>query len=107
MGASQQHDGKYNEYYRTCLLYLAHVRLDTDDIPTDEKQRIAFHLAVSALLGDEIHNFGEFIDNPITVALPEQGCGWLLDLLRAFNTGDLSQYQQISQEHATALRQHL
>lgn len=99
-----QYKAEYNAYYRTCLLYLAHVRLDTDDIPTAEKQKLALNLGIAALLGDEIHNFGEFINNPIVNSLPEAGYGWLLELLRAFNSGDLGSYQKIIVAHEAELR---
>eukprot|EP01062_Namystynia_karyoxenos_P074614 TRINITY_DN71577_c0_g1_i1.p1 TRINITY_DN71577_c0_g1~~TRINITY_DN71577_c0_g1_i1.p1 ORF type:complete len:423 (+),score=183.29 TRINITY_DN71577_c0_g1_i1:93-1271(+) len=99
---------RYNEFYGTSLLYLAHVRIDApDEMPPSEKCELAFNLGVAALLGDEIHNFGELINNPIVSTLPDAGHSWLLQLLKAFNAGDLKEYERITRENERELRQHL
>eukprot|EP00756_Hemistasia_phaeocysticola_P028454 Hpha_TRINITY_DN16175_c3_g5::TRINITY_DN16175_c3_g5_i1::g.6842::m.6842/K03039/PSMD13, RPN9; 26S proteasome regulatory subunit N9 len=108
VAAAQRVEGKYNEFYHSSLLYLAHVRLDSaEEIPPAEKQELAFNLGIAALLGDEIHNFGELINNPIITALSDGGLSWLEALLKAFNAGDLKEYHQITEKHQAELVKHV
>lgn len=48
---------EYAQYYKSALLYLACVNLD--ELSPEEKVGRAYDLAISALLGDMIYNFGE------------------------------------------------
>lgn len=49
----------YAKYYKHALLYLACVNID--DLSVAEKASRANDLALSALLGDSIYNFGELV----------------------------------------------
>jgi len=105
VAAAQRMEGKHNEFYHSSLMYLAHVHLE--EIPAGEKQALAFNLSIAALLGDEIHNFGELINNPIISALDGAGLSWLHSLLKAFNAGDLKEYHQITEKHQAELMKHV
>ncbi|CAG8573312.1 538_t:CDS:2 [Ambispora leptoticha] len=48
---------EYAEYYKNALLYLACINLE--NLTTEDKVERAYDLAISALLGDTIYNFGE------------------------------------------------
>ncbi|KAK3070794.1 26S proteasome regulatory subunit [Teratosphaeriaceae sp. CCFEE 6253] len=102
--AQASHD--FAAYYRTTLLYLACVDLAT--LPEDERRRIAYALAIAALVSETIYNFGELLLHPILDSLTSTEHAWLRDLLFAFNRGDLGAYT-ILQNHLEAnslLQQH-
>ncbi|KAF9963054.1 26S proteasome regulatory subunit [Modicella reniformis] len=102
----------YAKYYKNALLYLACV--NTDDIPQTEKISRANDLALSALLGDSIYNFGELLMHPILESLVGTEREWLKNLLFAFNSGDIGKFEALAphfaqenilQSNITALRQ--
>lgn len=49
----------YPQYYHNALLFLSSVSLD--ELTDVEKQERAFELAISALLGEGLYNFGELV----------------------------------------------
>ncbi|GJJ78095.1 26S proteasome regulatory subunit N9 [Entomortierella parvispora] len=102
----------YAKYYKHALLYLACVNID--DLSTAEKASRANDLALSALLGDSIYNFGELLMHPILESLVGTEREWLKNLLYAFNSGDIGKFEalaphfsqeQILQNNITSLRQ--
>lgn len=100
-----QHE--FAKYYRTTLLYLACVDLKQN--PETDRQRIAYDLAIAALVSESIYNFGELLLHPILNDLADTRNKWLGDLLFAFNRGDLHAYT-ILQQHLSderLLQQHL
>ncbi|KAL9651186.1 hypothetical protein ABK040_008257 [Willaertia magna] len=82
-----------NEFYKNQLLYLAYTKIE--DVPLIEQQSIAFDLGIAALLGDAIYNFGEFLQHPIVESLNGTQAEWLYRLLKAFNRGDIKEYEQL------------
>ncbi|CAG8543724.1 7217_t:CDS:2 [Ambispora gerdemannii] len=74
---------EYAEYYKNALLYLACINLET--LTTDDKVERAYDLAISALLGDTIYNFGELLMHPILESLTNTPHEWLKNLLFEFN----------------------
>lgn len=85
-----QAKGDYNNYYRNMLLYLS--SLEKGKLATfadDHKQGLARDLAIAALLGDDIYNFGELLLHEILGSLAP----WLRELLDAVNHGDLTAFQ--------------
>ncbi|KAK3830169.1 MAG: hypothetical protein JOS17DRAFT_747165 [Linnemannia elongata] len=102
----------YAKYYKNALLYLACVNID--DLSTAEKASRANDLALSALLGDSIYNFGELLMHPILESLVGTEREWLKNLLFAFNSGDIGKFEALAphfaqetilQSNITALRQ--
>lgn len=83
-----KHD--FAPYYRTTLLYLACIDLESLNQP--ERQQLAYDLSVAALVSDSIYNFGELLLHPILDSLKDTQNSWLRDLLLAFNRGDLGAY---------------
>ncbi|KFA66724.1 hypothetical protein S40285_08502 [Stachybotrys chlorohalonatus IBT 40285] len=85
----------FTNYYRTALLYLACI--DLSSLDDDERYRRAYYLSVAALISNSIYNFGELLLHPIldTLAKSEDDV-WLRDLLFAFNRGDLTAYDTLS-----------
>lgn len=85
----------FANYYRTALLYLACIDLST--MSPEERHRRAYYLSVAALVSNSIYNFGELLLHPILDALAQsEDDSWLRDLLFAYNRGDLSGYEALS-----------
>ncbi|CAH0050094.1 unnamed protein product [Clonostachys solani] len=105
----------FSNYYRTALLYLACI--DLDSISESERGKRAYFLSVAALVSNSIYNFGELLLHPILDVLKENDdVSWLRDLLFAFNRGDLAAFDVLSDhisdnrllaEHSDHLRQKL
>ena len=53
-------------------------------------------LAIAALLGDSIYNFGELLMHPILASLKSTAHGWLYDLLFALNAGDIGKFDGLT-----------
>ncbi|CAK9173468.1 unnamed protein product [Ilex paraguariensis] len=64
---------------------------------------LAFDLSLSALLGENIYNFGELLAHPIIKSLLGTKVEWLYYILEAFNSGDLVRYQELCHVHRAAL----
>ncbi|KAG5985318.1 hypothetical protein E4U55_006798 [Claviceps digitariae] len=103
----------FANYYRTSLLYLACI--DLSSLSDEERHRRAYYLSVAALVSSSIYNFGELLLHPILDALAQsEDDAWLRNLLFAFNRGDLTAYDLLSNnissnkllnEHSAHLRQ--
>lgn len=85
--------GDHASYYRDALRFLGCVKLE--DVPDSERKERAFNLSLAALLGEGVYNFGELLAHPILMALKETDNKWLVDLLFAFNSGNLDQFEQM------------
>ena len=96
-----QSTNDFTAYYRTTLLYLACV--EVNELAQRERQRLAYDLAIAALVSEEIYNFGELLLHPVLESLANTPHAWLRDLLYAFNRGDLNAYT-ILQNHLDANR---
>ena len=83
--------GAYNSYYKNALLYLACI--DHTSVPKEELTQRAHDLALSALIGDKIFNFGELLTHPIFNCLDNTKFDWLKEILHVFNSGDLATFE--------------
>jgi 26S proteasome regulatory subunit N9 len=101
--ASQYHKAmqEFSEFYKQGLLYLAHVPVES--LPEETKKDLAVDLSLAALLGEDVYNFAELIAHPIVRSLAGTPFDWLLDLLNAFNAGDLFAYDALCLAKADAL----
>lgn len=88
-----QVSGNHNEYYKDALRFLGCA--DLDQIPIEEQQERAFYLGLAGLLGNEVFNFGELLQHPILESLRDTPRQWLIDLLYAFNSGDIAKMDGI------------
>ncbi|ULU06065.1 hypothetical protein L5515_014278 [Caenorhabditis briggsae] len=82
--------GDFAGYYREALRYLGVE--DAKNLSAEEKQVHAVLLGFAALLGENVHNFGELLAHPIIKALEGSREQWLVDVLLAFNAGDLPRF---------------
>lgn len=101
--SSQYHKFRqeFAEFYKNTLLYLAYTTVES--LSESFKLDLAFDLSLSALLGDNIYNFGELLSHPIINSLLGTKAEWVHDILQAFNTGDLIRYQELCHLHNAAL----
>lgn len=90
--------GNHCLYYRDALRFLGCSHYE--DLSEEEAHAKAFALALAALLGESIFNFGELLQHPIVASLKSRH-QWLIDLLNAFNTGNLEQFQQLRPQWIT------
>ncbi|KAL1315800.1 26S proteasome non-ATPase regulatory subunit 13 homolog B [Arachis hypogaea] len=102
--SSQYHKSRqeFAEFYKSALLYLAYTSVES--LSDSFKLDLAFDLSLSALLGDNIYNFGELLAHPIIKSLLGTKVEWLYYILQAFNSGDLVRYQELCRVHSAALR---
>lgn len=91
--------GRHAEFYRSSLRFLGCTDIST--MSKDEQSKQAFFLALAALLGEGVYNFGELLAHPVLDTLKETENGWLVDLLLAFNTGDVPRFRQIKPKWST------
>lgn len=83
--------GDHAQYYRTALRYLGCIELETLSLST--QQQHAFYLGLAALLGEGVYNLGELLAHPVLETLKSTENAWLVDLLYAFNSGDINKFE--------------
>jgi len=93
--------GPAHEFYTHALLLLAYEPLS--QMPREEAVTISFDLGIAALVGENLYNFGELLEHPVISVLQETEFAWLAHLLRAFNAGDIAQYEVLVAAHHTQL----
>uniref|UniRef100_A0A915IS60 26S proteasome non-ATPase regulatory subunit 13 n=1 Tax=Romanomermis culicivorax TaxID=13658 RepID=A0A915IS60_ROMCU len=85
--------GDYAAYYRDALRYLGCI--DLSKLTSEDKSFQAFCLGIAALLGEDIYNFGELLAHPILDAMKGTSYYYIVDLLNAFNAGDLKKFDYL------------
>lgn len=91
--------GNHCKYYRNSLRYLGCLS-DNDESfknPQAAQRERAFTMALAALLGDEIFNFGELLQHPIINCI-DPSKRWVVELLEAFNTGDIGKFEALKSQ---------
>ena len=84
-------EGKHREFYATSLNYLGCT--DLEDLSKEEQAKHAFYLALAAILGDKVYNFGELLTHKVLDSLKGTENAWLTDLLFVFNSGDVAEFR--------------
>eukprot|EP01060_Flectonema_neradi_P008422 TRINITY_DN1601_c0_g1_i1.p1 TRINITY_DN1601_c0_g1~~TRINITY_DN1601_c0_g1_i1.p1 ORF type:complete len:407 (+),score=51.65 TRINITY_DN1601_c0_g1_i1:73-1221(+) len=97
-------EAKYDEFYKTSLLYIAHVK--TELLPESVQEAIAFEVGIAAVLSKSIHNFGELIHHPIIETLKKSNNAWLAELLSCFNVGNFDAYSELAKQHGKSMEQY-
>jgi len=83
------------QYYRNALRYLG-CREDLNAAFDADYEPIGFKLCLAALLADDVYNFGELLQHKILEPVRAGANKWIVDLLEAFNSGDINQVQALS-----------
>ncbi len=86
------------EVFNSALLYLSYTPIDR--IPEAERIEFSFQVSMAALVGREIFNFGELLERPVVRVLEDGKYAWALDLLKAFNEGDVKTYEATVAKYA-------
>jgi len=92
--------GDHAQYYRTALRFLGCIELNT--LSLEAQQQHAFFLGLAALLGDGVYNLGELLAHPILETLRNTPNVWLVELLYAFNSGDINKFDSMK-KHWSAI----
>ncbi|CAL8073752.1 unnamed protein product [Calicophoron daubneyi] len=85
--------GQHAEYYREALRFLGCVKLE--DLSEAEQKAWAFSVGLAAMLGEGVYNFGELLTHDVLKSLENTTDAWLVDLLSAFNRGDINQLEAL------------
>ncbi|XP_030749020.1 26S proteasome non-ATPase regulatory subunit 13 [Sitophilus oryzae] len=85
--------GDHAQYYRTALRYLGCI--DIDILSEETKMQHAFFLGLAALLGEGVYNLGELLAHPVLQTLNTTDNSWLIELLYAFNSGDIKKFDNM------------
>ena len=89
-------------FYDAVLRYLAHTPLER--VPAAEQRQLALGMALAALAGDDIYNFGALLGHPLFDAQLRDS--WLGQLLAAVNVGDIDAYERLLTAHKAVVAQH-
>lgn len=88
--------GTPQEYFSNAMLYLTYTPLN--EIEPKQQIQLAQDISLSALLGAQIYNFGEFLQHPILNLLKESDSNthtWIPTMLNQFNQGDIAGFEQL------------
>ncbi|KAK9876045.1 hypothetical protein WA026_011155 [Henosepilachna vigintioctopunctata] len=91
--------GDHAQYYRTALRYLGCIDLET--LTPEVKHQHAFFLGLAALLGEGVYNLGELLAHPILNSLKGTENYWIVELLFAFNSGDIGKFETMKSQWST------
>eukprot|EP01031_Cornospumella_fuschlensis_P032049 gene32049-38753_t len=93
--------GQPTAFYRAALVFLSFAVLE--DLDAAFRRQLGEDMAVAALTGEQIYNFGEVLATPILLALRQQGgdaaAAFLLPLVEAVSRGQVPAAQQLLQQH--------
>lgn len=91
--------GKHKDFYRSSLRFLGCT--DIGDMSKEELAKHAFFLSLAALLGDKVFNFGELLAHKVLDSLKGGDNEWLIDILFAFNSGDVAKFRALKPKWST------
>ena len=100
--------GEKNPYFwprARCRVVLRNAMPAGYQMSKEEALTISFDLGIAALVGEGLYNFGELLEHPVVTTLEETEFAWLAELLRAFNAGDIAQYESLVGQHHAKLHQ--
>lgn len=69
--------------------------IDLNTLTSAEQEQHAFFLGLAALLGEGIYNIGELLAHPVLQSLNGTPNSWLVQLLHAFNNGDIAALERL------------
>eukprot|EP01133_Synstelium_polycarpum_P003776 gene3776-4355_t len=93
-----------SEFYQNALMYLSYCKLET--LSAEAQSSLAFDLGIAALVGENVYSFGDLIVHPILKSLEGTPNAWLILLLKAFNIGDIVQYESLIAKYRDSIAHH-
>ncbi|CAL1543220.1 unnamed protein product [Lymnaea stagnalis] len=91
--------GNHAQYYQEALRFLGCTELK--DMPKAEQAERAFNIGLAAVIGDGVYNFGELLAHDILASLKGSDKEWLIDLLYAFNSGNIDKFTGLKDKWST------
>ena len=67
-------------------------------MPSAEQADRAFNIGLAAIVGDGVYNFGELLAHDILAALNGTPNEWLIQVLYAFNSGDIEKFNALKEK---------
>lgn len=89
--------GPPQEFYRAALMYLGYTMCDS--LPIEERYTLATDMALAAISGEDVYNFGEVIITPVLATLKDTPNQWLYDLVMCLNHGDIDAFNLIVEKN--------
>lgn len=89
--------GPAQRFYETALLYLGYANINS--LSKDAQIAIATDIAMAALVGDGVYNFGEVNAQPVVASLQNTAYQWLFDLLVTFQNGNIVEFYNVIQKN--------
>ncbi|XP_059153336.1 26S proteasome non-ATPase regulatory subunit 13-like [Physella acuta] len=77
----------HTQYYQVAIRFLSCIHLKVE--PKTEQVERAFNIGLAAVIDEGVYNFGEFLALDNLASLKGTDKEWLVDLLYAFNSGDI------------------
>jgi len=93
--------GDFESFYSSALQYLGYTQLPTLD--QSECAGLARDLVIAALLGEKLFTLGELMENEILQKLRDTNEAWLVEVLTAFNFGDLNAWKSLQHKYAAQI----
>eukprot|EP00037_Helgoeca_nana_P006301 m.58107 g.58107 ORF g.58107 m.58107 type:complete len:382 (+) comp17189_c0_seq1:21-1166(+) len=92
-------EARFAKFYAAALRYLGCVELK--ELQESDAVELANDLCLAALLGDGIYNMGELLSHGILDFLRDTQQQWLVDLVGAFNAGDVAGFVAMKEVWST------
>eukprot|EP00927_Polykrikos_kofoidii_P046047 TRINITY_DN40232_c0_g1_i1.p1 TRINITY_DN40232_c0_g1~~TRINITY_DN40232_c0_g1_i1.p1 ORF type:complete len:414 (+),score=76.90 TRINITY_DN40232_c0_g1_i1:80-1243(+) len=89
------------EFFRNSLLFMAFTPLSA--IPLEEQPRLAFEVAVAALIAPDEFEFGELLQKDLLGSLAGTEHAWIRDVLQAFGEGKFEMYDAAFATHRSKI----
>lgn len=91
--------GPPENFYKAGLKFLAYTPVET--LEASERQELAFDLSISAMIGENVFNFGEVIQTPIFQSLEGTSQEWCCEILKAYAAGDMAVFNTLMTKYAS------
>ena len=85
--------GPTEKFYRNSLTLLSYTPME--ELMEEDRLRLATDMAIAAITGKDIFNFGEVIATPILKYLRNTPNDWLENLIMALNDGEVATFNEI------------
>lgn len=96
--------GPATDFYKAALLYLSYTPIES--LTVDEKYLLATDMALAAICGDGLFNFGEVLATPLLSVLDGTPNEWLKHVVIRLHSGDVSSFNQLLEANQEAFKTH-
>lgn len=95
--------GPAASYFSNAMQYLVHTPLQS--LKEEDRHKLAVDIALAALVGNNVYNFGELVSHPILASLEGTQESWLSDMLHTFQHGDIQGFNNLIAQNRKAFEQ--